>query len=107
MELTSAQKAQRTRAHKKAYAIMDQSVEPQQKAWEAALEIFCPIRDAQIAELQAKRDAAIAEINRQYEEDYAVEMAKFEQLMKPTHDAYDKARKEAWAVYCATMGVGN
>jgi hypothetical protein len=107
MELTPAQKAQRTRTHKKAYAIMDKSVEPQYKEWEAALDRFCPIRDAYIAKLQEKRDAAIAEINRQYEEDYAIQMAQFDHMMKPTQDAYDNARKEAWAIYCATMGLGN
>jgi len=106
-DLTPAQKAKRTRAHKKAYAIMDQAVEPQYKKWEAALNRFAPIRDRYIDQLQAERDAAIAEINRKYEEQYAIQMAQFEHMMKPTQDAYDKARKEAWAVYTATMKEAN
>lgn len=106
-DLTPAQKAKRTRLHKKAYAIMDQTVAPQYKEWEAALERNCPIRDRYIAKLQAERDAAIAEINRKYEEDYAIQMAQFEHMMKPTQEAYDKAREEAWAVYCATMKEAN
>ncbi len=101
--LTASQKAKRTRLHKKAYAIMDQSVAPQYKEWEAALNRNCPIRDRYIAKLQSERDAAIAEINRKYEEDYAIQIAQFEHMMKPTQDAYDKAREEAWAVYSTTM----
>ena len=78
---------------------MDQSVEPQYKEWEAALDRFCPIRDAYIAKLQEKRDAAIAKINRQYEEDYAIQMAQFKHMMKPTQDDLDEARAKAWAIY--------
>jgi hypothetical protein len=106
-DLTSAQKAKRTRLHKKAYAFMDQAVQPQYKEWEAALDRNCPIRDRYIAKLQAERDAAIAEINRKYEEDYAIQMAQFEHMMKPTQEAYDKAREQAWAGYLAIMKEAN
>jgi len=106
-DLTPAQKAKRTRLHKKAYAVMVQSVEPQYTEWEKALDRYCPIRDRYIAKLQTERDAAIAEINRKYEEDYAIQMAQFEHMMKPTQEAYNKASEEAWAVYSATMNAGN
>jgi len=106
-DLTASQKAKRTRLHKKAYAIMDQTVAPPYEKWEAALDRNCAIRDRYIAKLQAERDAAIAEINRKYEEDYAIQIAQFEHMMKPTQDAYDKAREEAWVVYCETMKAGN
>ena len=105
--LTPAEKAKRTRLHKKAYAIMDQTVAPQYKEWEAALNRFAPIRDRYIDQLQAERDAAIAEINRKYEEQYAIQMAQFEHMMKPTQEAYDKAREEAWAIYSVTMKEAN
>jgi hypothetical protein len=55
----------------------------------------CPIRDILL------KKSVILQINRQYEEDYA--MAQFEHMMKPTQDAYDNARKKAWAVYVQTM----
>jgi hypothetical protein len=105
--LTPAQKAKRTRLHKKAYAVMDQAVAPQFKEWEAALNRNCPIRDRYIAKLKAERDAAIAEINRKYQEDYEIQIAQFEHMMKPTQDAYEKAREEAWVVYHETMKAGN
>ena len=105
--LTPAEKAKRTRLHNKAYAIMDQTVEPQYKKWEAELNRFVPIRDQYIAKLQAERDAAIAEINRKYEEGYAIQMAQFEHMMKPAQEAYDKVREQAWAVYRETMKDAN
>ena len=105
--LTPAEKAKRTRLHKKAYAVMVQSVDPQYTKWEAALDLNCPIRDRYIAKLRAERDAAIAEINRKYQEDYEIQMAQFDHMMKPTQDAYDKAREEAWVVYHATMKEAN
>jgi hypothetical protein len=105
--LTPAEKAKRTRLHKKAYAVMVQSVEPQYKEWEKALDRNCPIRDRYIAKLKAERDAAIAEINRKYQEDYEIQMAQFHHMMKPAQDAYDKAREEAWVVYHETMKEGN
>lgn len=85
---------------------MDETVAPQQKQWEQALDRNCPIRDRYIAKLQAERDAAIAEINRKYEEDYAIQMAQFEHMMKPTQDAYDAARAAAWKVLLETLGKG-
>ena len=105
--LTPAEKRRWTRAFNKAYAIMDQTVEPQYKEWVAALDRNCPIRDRYIAKLQSERDKAIAEINRKYEEDYAIQMAQFEHMMNPAQDAYDKAREEAMIVFQATMKAGN
>ena len=104
--LTPAEKAKRTRLHKKAYAIMAAAVEPQYTKWEEALIRNIPIRDRYIANLEAERDAAIAEINRKYEEQYAIQIAQFEHMMKPTQDAYEKAREEAWVVYHETMKAG-
>ena len=106
MDMTPAQKAARTRLHNKAYAILDQTVEPQYKKWEAELNRFAPIRDRYIAKLEAERDAAIAEINRKFEEDRAIQQAQFEHMMKPAQEAYDKVREEAWVVYRETMKAG-
>ena len=105
--LTPAEKAKRTRLHKKAYAVMVQSVDPQYKEWEKALDLNCQIRDRYIAKLRAERDAAIAEINRKYQESYEIQMDQFDHMMKPTQDAYDKAREEAWVVYYETMKEAN
>ena len=98
-ELTPAQKAACTRASKKADAAYEEMIAPAYSKWVEALDRFSPIRDAYIAKLQAKRDEAIAEINRQYEEDYAIQMAQYNHMMKPTDDALDTARKNAWAIY--------
>jgi hypothetical protein len=98
-ELTPAQKSQRTRAMKKAHAAYEEMIAPEYTAWVEALDRFSPIRDAYIAKLQAKRDAAIAEINRQYEEDYAIQMAQYDHMMKPTDDALEIARNKAWEIH--------
>ena len=99
MELTPAQKATRTRAMKKADAAYEEMIAPEYTKWVEALDKYAPIRDAYIAKLEAKRDAAIAEINRQFEEDYAIQMAQFNHMMKSTDDALELARKNAWAIY--------
>jgi hypothetical protein len=98
-DLTPAQKAQRTRSMKKAHAAYEEMIAPEYKAWIEALDRFSPIRDAYIAKLQAKRDAAIVEINRQYEEDYAIQMAQYNHMMKPTDDALEIARSNAWEIH--------
>ena len=98
-QLTPSQKAALTRSANKANIAYDEMVAPEYTKWVNALDRFCPIRDAYIAKLQAKRDEAIAEINRQYEEDYAIQMAQFNHMMKPTQDALDEARANAWAIY--------
>ena len=98
-QLTSAQKAARTRSMKKADAAYEEMIAPEYTKWVEALDRNVPIRDAYIAKLEAKRDEAIAEINRQYEEDYAIQMAQFNHMMKPTDDALELARKNAWAIY--------
>lgn len=98
-QLTPAQKAALTRSANKANIAYDEMIAPEYTKWVKALDRFCPIRDAYIAKLQAKRDEAIAEINRQYEEDYAIQMAQYNHMMKPTQDALDEARKNAWAIY--------
>ena len=98
-ELTPAEKARRTRAQKKADAAYEEMVAPAYTKWVEALDRFCPIRDAYIAKLEAKRDEAIAEINRQFEEDYAIQMAQYNHMMKPTQDVLDEARANAWAMH--------
>ena len=98
-ELTPAEKARRTRAQKKADAAYEEMVAPAYTKWVEALDRFCPIRDAYIAKLEAKRDEAIAEINRQFEEDYAIQMAQYNHMMKPTQDVLDEARANAWTMH--------
>jgi hypothetical protein len=98
-ELTPAEKARRTRAQKKADAAYEEMVAPAYTKWVEALDRNCPIRDAYIAKLEAKRDAAIAEINRQFEEDYAIQMAQYNHMMKPTQDVLDEARANAWTMH--------
>jgi hypothetical protein len=98
-ELTPAQKAQRTRSQNKANAAYEEMIAPAYTKWLDALDRNAPIRDAYIEKLQAKRDAAIAEIERQYEEDYAIQMAQFNHMMKPTDDVLELARKNAWAIW--------
>jgi hypothetical protein len=105
-ELTPAQKAQRTRSANKANAAYEEMVASAYVKWLDALDRNAPIRDAYIDKLQAKRDAAIAEINRQYEEDYAIQMAQFNHMMKPTNDALALARKNAWAIWGQAI-IGN
>jgi hypothetical protein len=106
--LTPAQKAARTRAMNKANAAYEEMVAPAYTKWVEALDRFCPIRDAYIAKLEAKRDEAIAEINRQFEEDYAIQMAQYNHMMKPTQDALDEARKNAWEIHKdGIMGKGS
>ena len=105
-ELTPAQKAQRTRSQNKANAAYEEMIASAYTKWVAALDRNAPIRDAYIDKLQAKRDAAIAEINRQYEEDYAIQMAQFDHMMKPTDDALELARKNAWDIWGQAI-VGN
>jgi esterase/lipase len=97
--LTSAQKSARTRSMKKANVAYEEMIAPEYTKWVEALDQFAPIRDAYIAKLEAKRDEAIAEINRQYEEDYAIQMAQFNHMMKPTDDALELARENAWVIY--------
>jgi len=97
--LTSAQKAARTRSMNKASAAYEEMIAPEYTKWVEALDQYAPIRDTYIAKLEAKRDAAIAEINRQYEEDYAIQMAQFNHMMKSTDDALELARENAWAIY--------
>jgi hypothetical protein len=101
--LTPAQKAARTRAANKANVAYDEMVAPAYAKWLEALDRFSPIRDAYIAKLEAKRDEAIAEINRQFEEDYAIQMAQYNHMMKPTQDVLDEARANAWAIHKDTI----
>jgi hypothetical protein len=101
--LTPAQKAARTRAANKANAAYEEMVAPAYTKWLEALDRFSPIRDAYIAKLEAKRDEAIAEINRQFEEDYAIQMAQYNHMMKPTQDVLDEARANAWAIHKDTI----
>jgi hypothetical protein len=106
--LTPAQKAARTRAMNKANAAYEEMIAPAYSKWVEALDRNAPIRDGYIAKLEAKRDAAIAEINRQFEEDYAIQMAQFNHMMKPTQDVLDEARKNAWEIHKdGIMGKGS
>jgi len=102
-QLTPAEKARRTRAANKANAAYEEMVAPAYAKWLEALDRFSPIRDAYIAKLEAKRDEAIAEINRQFEEDYALQMAQYNHMMKPTQDVLDEARANAWAIHKDTI----
>lgn len=103
MELTKAQKAADTRAFNKAYAQYEMVMETANAKYEAELDRFCPIRDAYIAKLEAKRDAAIAKANAEYEEQYEIQMAQYEHIMKPAKEAHCKAQDEAWAKYVAPV----
>lgn len=107
-DLTPAQKAQRTRAKNKAKAAYEEMIAPAYSKWVEALDRNAPIRDGYIAKLETKRDAAIAEINRQFEEDYAIQMTQFNHMMKPTQDALDEARNNAWEIHKdGIMGNGS
>lgn len=99
MELTKTQKAADTRAFNKAYEQYEKVMETANAKYEAELDRFCPIRDAYIAKLEAKRDAVIAKANAEYEEQYAIQMAQFEHMIKPAKEAHCKAQDEAWAKY--------
>ncbi len=104
---TPAEKRRWTRAFNKAYAIMDQTVEPEYKEWVAALDDHCTIRDAKLAQLDAERMAAISKIEDEFELRYSTVSEEFKNAMKPTQDAYDKAREEAFVVFNQTMKEGN
>lgn len=98
-DLTPAQKAQRTRSMKKANAAYEEMVAPTYTQWVEALDRFCPPRDAVIDALETKRDAAIAAIQAEYKKEYDAVMQSFDNLMKPTQDALDKARDNAWEIH--------
>jgi len=99
MELTSAQKAARTRSMNKADRAYEEMFAIQYKEWVDALNRFCPPRDAVIDALQAKRDEAIAKIEMEYQKEYETVMESFNNLMKPTDDALASGRENAWAIY--------
>ena len=107
-DLTPAQKAQRTRAMNKANAAYEEMVAPTYKQWVEALDRFCPPRDAVIDGLEAKRDAAIALITAEFQKEYDAVMESFNNLMKPTQDALDEARDNAWEIHKdGIMGNGS
>ena len=107
-ELTPAQKAARTRSQRKANAAYEEMVAPTYTKWVEALDRFCPARDAVIAELDAKRDAAIAKIQAEHEKEYNAVMEAFIKDMKPTQDALDAVRHSAWEIHKdGIMGRGS
>lgn len=106
-DLTPAQKAQRTRLIRKANSAYEEMIAPEYTQWVEALDRFCPSRDAVIDSLQIKRDAAIALIEAEYEKEYNAVMESFNNLMKPTQDALDKARDNAWEIYKDQIVPGN
>jgi hypothetical protein len=98
-DLTPAQKAARTRRMNKAMIAKDEMIAPEYTAWVEALDKFCPPRDSVIDALEQKRDAAIAKIEAEFKKEREAVMESFDNLMKPTHDALDQARNEAWEIY--------
>lgn len=102
-DLTPAQKAARTRSMKKADQAYEEMIAPEYTKWVEALHRFCPPRDAVIETLQSKRDAAIAKIEAEYQKEYDAVMESFNNLMKPTQDALDQARDNAWKIHKNAM----
>jgi hypothetical protein len=103
MALTPSQKAQRTRLHKKASQVMEETVVPEYEAWETALDMYTPLRDAIIERLEIERLMAIQKIEDEFRTQCEIAQAEFLNKMKPTQLAYDEAQSKAWAVYRATM----
>ena len=98
-DLTSAQKAARTRRINKAWIAKDEMVANEYNAWVKALDSFCPPRDSVIDSLEKKRDEAIAKIQAEFKKEYDAVMESFNNLMKPTNDALEQARNKAWEIW--------
>lgn len=96
---TPAQKAARTRRSNKADAAYNAMYAFEYSQWVEALDKFCPPRDSVIDALEKKRDEAIAKIQAQFKEEYDAVMESFNNLMKPTDDALNQKRDEAWEIY--------
>ena len=112
MDMTPAEKAQRTRAINKAWAEYELLTKPSNDAYYAFAETLYPERNRIIAEAEAERDRLIAEAEAKCQAIRDAEMAKFEKAMEVLeaertairHAAYEIVRTET-AKYTEQAGA--
>ena len=101
-DLTSAQKAARTRFYNKAWAKVDAATEEADKEYGDLLDSLCPERNAIIDKIEAERDALIREITQNYQVQIDAVMDRYNKIFDPVIDkrseqfsvAYEICKKE-------------
>jgi hypothetical protein len=82
IDMTPAEKAQRTKAMNKSWADHDKRTQPTDDAYYAYAETLYPERDRIIDQAEAERDRIIAEAEAKFQAVRDAEMAKFDKAME-------------------------